>query len=175
MKPLIFSLLAIAALSGCAAYDISPAEPAGFASNKLGEDSYELTYFGPWNGSRDAVEGSLLYRAARIGQQQGKTWFRFLHMPGEAGPLSHPGRTAPSFGAAYSHWQPHWSYRAGSDWQPWHPEWGTPFWADAPDAKNVKQVRVHAMIELGDGPFRAAETTDFEVAAVLKDLRPAFE
>lgn len=45
------------------------------------------------------------------------------------------------------------------------------FWAETPEGRGVKRVEVHAMIELGSGPFKAAEQTDFRVAAVLKDLR----
>jgi hypothetical protein len=92
-------------------------------------------------------------------------------MPGEAGPFSHPGRVSPGFGAAYGHWQPHWTYQVGSTSQPWHPEWGAPFWAETPQGQGVKRVEAHAMIELGKGPFKAAEQTDFGVEAVLKDLR----
>jgi hypothetical protein len=34
----------------------------------------------------------------------------------------------------------------------------------------VKTVEVHAMVELGHGPFTGAEQTDFDVSAVLRDL-----
>jgi hypothetical protein len=145
----------------------------GFAFAALANDSYEVTYSGPWRGSRDDIEGGLLYRAALIADRHGKSWFRFLHMPGEAGPLSHPSRQSPSFGAAYGHWQPHWRYQTDSSWQPWHPEWGSPFWAETLDGAGAERVEVHAMIELGQGPFAAAEQTDFDVSAVLRDLRPA--
>lgn len=191
MKPIILSLVAASALAGCAVHDgayresVSAAlpnpaatgdqrksgeEPGGYATAPVGTDTYEVTYSGRWLGSRDAIEGRLLYRAALAAKQHGKTWFRFLHMPGEAGPSSHPGRASPAFGAAYGHWQPHWTYRVGSTSQPWHPEWGAPFWAETLSGQGVKHVEAHAMIELGNGPFKAAQQTDFGVAAVLKDL-----
>ena len=190
MKSVIYAIVALSALAGCTADRPSDAaslphtatassrarvaEPSGYASAAVGDNSYEVTYAGPWGGSRDAIEGALLYRAALLTRQHEKTWFRFLHMPGEAGPLSHPARLSPSFGSAYGHWQPLWSYQTASGWQPWHPEWAAPFWADTADGRGVRQVEAHAMIELGRGPSTAAEQTDFDVAAVLRDLRPAF-
>lgn len=143
----------------------------GYASALVEENTYEVTYSGPWLGSRDAVEARLLYRAALLAKEHGSTWFRFLHMPGENGPLSHPSRSSPSFGTAYGHWQPHWSYRTEAGWQPWHPEWGDRFWADRIAKANVEGVEVHAMVELRRGALAAEEQTDFEVAAVLRDLR----
>jgi hypothetical protein len=196
VKPFIVSLIASTALASCApptAVGLGSAlstmtprtvgqsnspqvdESTGYASAAVGDDRYEITYSGPWLGSRDAIEGGLLYRAALLAKQHGKTWFRFLHMPGEAGPLSHPSRQAPSFGAAYGHWQPHWTYRTGTSWQPWHPEWGTPFWAENLAGRSVERVEAHAMIELGQGPFAASEQTDFDVSAILRDLRPDYE
>jgi hypothetical protein len=191
LKPLIISLIAVNALAGCAVQGgadrggvgapiaaaatvdrSKPLEPSGYASTAIGENRYEITYAGPWSGSRDSIEGGLLYRAALLASQHGKTWFRFLHMPGEAGPLSHPGRGAPSFGAAYGHWQPHWSYLTESGWQPWHPEWGAPFWAETLAGPAAERVEVHAMIELGSGSLAVRSQTDFDVAQVLRDLRP---
>ncbi len=197
MKPFIVILFTSSALVSCAPHTVAERDSAarmtnkpatvgqpsarrlekadGYASAPVGENSYEFTYSGPWVGSRDEVEGSLLYRAALLARQHGKMWFRFLHMPGEAGPLSHPKRQAPSFGAEYGHWQPHWSYSTASGWQYWHPEWGSAFWAETPDGRRAERVAVHAMIELGVGSFSAAEQTDFDVSAVLRDLRPAPE
>jgi hypothetical protein len=198
MKSIIFSIMAPVVLVGCtlpggAARNSTSATmrkattvnqptsqhlmggPDGFAFNAVAGNTYEVTYSGPWLGSRDAIEGRLLYRAALLTSQHGKTWFRFLHMPGEDGPLSHPSRQSPSFGAAYGHWQPHWSFETALGWQPWHPEWGVPFWAETPDGKGVKQVQVHAMIRLRNGPPTEPEQTDFNAAGVLRDLRPTFE
>ena len=127
MKSIIVSLIAGSALAGCAVNGGAtpssaaaaipkntavnersmPKEPLGYASAVVMENNYEITYSGPWLGSRDALEGGLLYRAALLANKHGSSWFRFLHMPGEAGPLSHPSRPSPSFGAAYGHWQPH--------------------------------------------------------------------
>ena len=190
MKPLIISLLILSASAGCAvktgangsgaatplatANQSQPVEePDGYASAMVAEDRYEVTYSGPWSGSRDTIEGVLLYRAALLSARHGKTWFRLLHMPGEAGPLSHPARPATSIGAAYGHWQPHWSYRTASGWQPWRPEWGVPFWAETADAKGVERVNVHAMVEMGSGTPAVPTQTDFDVAQVLRDMRPA--
>lgn len=189
MKTKLASLLIASALPGCA-LDTPPlvpktaatptlatkasslqSEERGYNSAMVGENSYEIKYSGPWTGSRDALEGGLLYHAAFTARQHGSAWFRFLHMPGEGGPVSHPSRPSAKFGAAYGHWQPHWSYLTGDGWQPWHPEWGDRFWAERPASSNVKQVEVHAMVELRPGIVARSEQTDFEVSAVLRDLR----
>ena len=164
---------AVADSSRAARNDIPTADrPLGYASALVEGDTFEVTYSGPWRGSRDDLEGGLLYRSAVLAREHGSSWFRFLHMPGEDGPLSHPSRSSPSFGAAYGHWQPHWSYRTEAGWQPWHPEWGDWFWADRLEKASDMQVQVHAMIELRGGAPISSEQTDFEVAAVLRDLRP---
>lgn len=189
MKPLIISVLLVGTATGCAMKNAadsgtatpiatlnqsqSAEEPDGYASAMVAENRYEVTYSGPWSGSRDSIEAGLLYRAALLTSQHNQTWFRLLHMPGEAGPSSHPSRAAAPIGAAYGHWQPHWSYRSASVWQPWHPEWGAPFWGDTVDAKDVERIRVHAMIEMGRGTPAVPAQTDFQVAQVLRDLRPA--
>ena len=196
MKQTFFIIFAVAGVAGCAVQDGTPQQGAaipmkgaapvpsiqhgsqgqadGFASEALSQNQYEVTYSGHWLGSRDAIEGALLYRSALLAKQQRASWFRFLHLPGETGPDSHPARHAPSFGRAYGHWQPHWRFRTESGWQPWRPESGSSFWADTADGRGVKLVEVHAMIELGRGPLLSKLGTEFEVAAVLKDLRSTF-
>lgn len=191
MKSFILSLVAGSALVGCAvdpamsptiaakpmpqtgtAHARNPIEPRGYTSVLVSERNYEIKYSGRWLGSRDALEGGLLYRAALLARERGSGWFRFLYMPGEDGPLSHASRPSPSFGSAYGHWQPHWSYRTTAGWQPWHPEWGDRFWAERLASNAVEQVEVHAMIELRPGATGRIEPTDFEVSSVLRDLRP---
>ena len=89
-------LFAGSALCGCAVATPSPdlaaiRRPAvaaqvratGYTSALVSGDNYELKYSGPWAGSRDALEGRLLYRAALLAKQHGGSSFRFLHMPGE--------------------------------------------------------------------------------------------
>ncbi len=192
MKSIFISLIASGTLAGCVVHNgvasdqagvaipkgapvnelNSMRKPSGYASALVAGNAYEVTYSGPWAGSRDALEGRFLYRAALLAREHGSTSFRFLHMPGEGGPLSHPSRSSPAFGFAYGHWQPHWSYRTDEGWQPWHPEWGDRFWADRLASNAVGQVEVHAMIELRPGAIGRGEQMDFEVLAVLRDLRP---
>lgn len=190
MKAVVISLVASMALAGCALNSGAPLEnapaaaqatttnapdfltrPPDYTSALVAENQYEVMYAGRWQGSRDAIEGGLLYRAALLAKEKGMATFRFIPMPGETGPLSHPSRVSPSFGASYGHWQPHWSYRTEAGWQPWHPEWGDRFWADRLTKGDVKWVEVHAMVELRAGPPSAGEQTDFAAAAVLRDLR----
>lgn len=149
---------------------------AGFSASEAGERRYELTYSGRRFDSRDGVDGYLLYRSALLTRQQGYSWFLLLHLPGERGPNAHPARPNPSFGADYGHWQPHWSYyRSSLGWQPWHPEWGAPFWADEPGLTDVERVEAHAMIEMGRRNPPPDAQTVFDAERVTRDLRPFVE
>lgn len=135
-----------------------------------GGGRYELTLTGRRFTSRDAIERDLLRRAALVARGKGADWFVLLTMPGER-PDAHPARPNPSFGARYGHWQPHWAYRtAGAGWQPWHPEWGAPFWTRDVDPARVDGFEVHAMIELGRGRSPEGHDPAFDARKVLKDL-----
>lgn len=190
MKTAIVGLVLASALGGCALNSSatkpeivgatapgnkassSQKETHGYTSAMVAEDRYEIKYSGPWKGSRDVLEGELLYRAALLAREHGSAWFRFLHTEEEASPGSHPSRPSASFGVAYGHWQPHWTYLTSDGWQPWHPEWGDRFWAERPTSNDVKQVELHAMVELRPGAIAAGAQTDFEVSSVLRDLNP---
>ena len=89
MKQTFFIIFAIAGVAGCAVQDGTPQQGAaipmtgaapvpsiqhgsqgqadGFASEALSQNQYEVTYSGHWLGSRDAIEGALLYRSATAG------------------------------------------------------------------------------------------------------------
>lgn len=147
--------------------------PVRIAAVETAENQHEITFSGRRFTSRDQVEGYLLYRAALFAKQSGHRWFILLHMPGEGGPEAHPPRRSPTFGQAYGHWQPHWSYyRPVFGWQPWRPEWGVRFWADDMDLRDVERFEVHAMIELGRGAVPRDPQMAFDAEAVLKDLQP---
>ena len=143
----------------------------GFAASDAGSDRLEVTFSGLRFTSRDEVEGQLLYHTALLTRQRGYTWFVLLHMPGEAGAGSHPPRQGVAYGANYAHWQPHWNYyRADFGWQPWHPEWASPFWTSEVDPATVERFDVHAMVDMGRGPAPADNQMMFDTASVLKDL-----
>jgi hypothetical protein len=163
--PLVALGLLVAATASSARAHPVPA----FAVNADGGGRYELTLTGRRFTSRDAIERDLLRRAALLARGKGADWFVLLHMPGES-PDLHPPRSGASFGARYGHWQPHWTYRtAGGGWQPWHPEWGAPFWTSDVDPATVNGFEVHAMVELGRGPMPAGRA--FDARRVLRDLR----
>ncbi len=147
-----------------------------FLSTPLGQHRYELTFSGRQFVSRDRVEGHLLYRAARVARARGYDWFVLLHLPGERGANDHPARRTSTFGAAYGHWQPHWTYQlSGQEWQPWRPEWGVAFWADAVPRREIEQFSVHAIIEGRRGPSRARQAMAFNAGRIIRDLRADFE
>lgn len=149
--------------------------PEGFVATELGNDLYELTFSGRVFASRDEVEGWLLYRAALLAREHDRGWFALRHLPGEQGPAAHPARPAPTFGAAYAHWQPHWAwYSADLGWQPWHPEWGAPFWTQSEAGQRAERFEAHAMIELGSGSPPEDRLTAFDTGRVLSDLTPRY-
>lgn len=148
----------------------APGEGA-FKASEAGDRRHELTFSGKQLGSREQVERYLLYRAALLTTQRGYSWFVFLHLPGEDGPEDHPIRSDSTIPAPYGHWQPHWTYHQRDiGWQPWHPEWGTPFWSNAASSKDVDQYEAHAMIEVGSGEKPAGEPTAFDAAKLLSAL-----
>lgn len=158
------------AWTGAASAAAPKAQPAlSYSQSDNGDGRFELTLSGTRFTSRDTIEGELLRRAAQLTISKGQDWFMLLHLPGEQ-PDKHPPRPKPAFGVRYGHWQPHWSYKqSGAVWQPWHPEWGTRFWADEVNPKEVQRFEVHAMIESGKGPIPAHETA-FDAKQVIRDL-----
>lgn len=144
-------------------------QPSGFGWTDDGDGRYEVTLSGRRFTSRDAIEGELLARTARAVLARGAAWFVLLPMPGERRG-EHPARAAPSYGAAYGHWQPHWSYlQRGAGWQPWHPEWAAPFWAGQVPPAEVEAWQVHAMIRLGRGEVQDRSLA-FDARRAARDL-----
>ena len=144
-----------------------------FASSEVAPGRLEVTFSGKRFESRDRVERYLLYRAALLAKQNGASWFGLLHLPGEAGPDSHPARSVEPNQHHYGHWQPHWNYYvSGLGWQPWYPEWGDAFWADSIDLSRVERYDAHAMIELGINRRPVADQPIFDVEEVIRDLGP---
>jgi hypothetical protein len=143
-----------------------------FAGTDAGDNRLEVTYSGSRFRSRDEAEAGLLYRTALLANDRGYSWFVLLHMPGEGGASHHPSRPNVGFGKSYGHWQPHWNYYlADLGWQPWHPEWGAPFWTQQVDLQKVERFDLHAMVVLGRGKVPADNELAFDVASVLKDLK----
>ena len=182
-----FQLRAAAAAALLAAAAPAASHPAGHAAHhrtaaqerlrletrRDAGDRIELTLSGARFTSRDDIEGLLLYRAARIAKTAGRNWFILLHLPGETGTDDHPAVRTPGFGAAYAHWQPHWSYYlASGGWQPWHPEWGAPFWADS--VRAPERFEAHAMIQLGHGSMPRDAPMAFDADRILRALGPGY-
>ena len=182
MRKAAAALAALAAVTFVPAAAVAqapaPAQSAGglaFSVTDDGEGRYETNVAGTRFTSRDEVEGYLLYRTAEFVGARGGQWFRFLHLPGERGAADHPAVRTPAFGAAYAHWQPHWTYLgAGGSWQPWRPEWGAPFWTETVGLETVERFEAHAMIEILPGEPRENET-DFDSERVVADLRQRFD
>ena len=169
----IQALAIIAMISGSAAWGAAPSAVvvgSGISVTALSTDRYELVYSGTRFTSRDEIEGRLLLRSARLALAHGAQRFTLLTLPGERIDV-HPSRLDASFGSKYGHWQPHWTYYlAGYGWQPWHPEWGAAFWANAVNVKRVSKFEVHAMIDLGKTENRR-DAPHFNAKAVVRDFR----
>ena len=142
-----------------------------FASAEIGPGRFELTFSGIRFNSRNTVEHYLLYRAALLARHNGATSFRLLYLPGEAGPSVHPALRSRLSGPDYGHWQPHWNYYlTGMGWQPWHPEWGTTFWADEIGSARVQRYEAHAIIELIMEGRAPEDQPVFNAGEVIKRL-----
>ena len=152
-----------------------PLQEGRLRTTEIEPNRYELIYSGKRLGSRSEVELYLLYRSALLASEKGAVSFSLLYLPGEEGPASHPAPPGPSSKQDYGHWQPHWSYYViGLGWQPWHPEWGAAFWADAIDAARIERFEVHAIIRLSDATELGEDQPDFRVSEVLHDLERRF-
>lgn len=164
----IFTPLAALLLAGAAAAADPTGEGPAVTVTQLSDGKLELVYEGVKFSSRDAVEAYLLLKAAENAERRRADWFTLAHKA-QDNPGYHPPRDDLSYGANYSHWQPHWFYQvAGQGWQPWYPEWGARFWAEETDLRNVERFEVHAIIELERGVAPKVEAV-FEPKLIVAD------
>lgn len=140
------------------------------SSKDTGDNIYEVTVSGRQFTSRDAVEGRLLRDTAQLTLRKGHEWFALLPMPREPN-RQNPLRPVPTYGVKYVGWHAQWTYKLeGERWQPWRPEWGSPFWADSIDRSRLIAFEASALVQMGSGPA-PEEREPLDAQAVLRDVR----
>ena len=151
----------------------------GYSEARIADNRYQVNFSGNTLTSRDRVEGYLLYRAAELTLEKGYDWFeindrlteRDVHTYVAPDPFYEP-----YYGSIYGYWRPHWRYyRPGGGWYWWHPEWGSPFWADRIDMRTVERFEAHAEIEMFNGPVPVNNHRAFDARQVISELEPTIE
>ena len=157
--------------------DISgQAVSGGYSDERLSENQFKVNFSGNTLTSRDRVEGYLLYRSAELTVQNGYDYFVIVDRLTERDVQTYvePDRYyRPYYGTSYSYWRPHWRYyEPGIGWSVWHPEWGTPFWANRANVRSVERFEAHAEIVMYRGTPPSSERKSFNARAVIADLEP---
>jgi hypothetical protein len=173
----------LAAISAC--MSATPYQPyrsefaggvhGGYSDERLAPDRFLVRFHGNEMAARDLVEGYLLYRAAELTVQNGYDWFSIVdrHTEHDVQTYVQPDPTYhPWYGSNYGYWRPHWRYhRSGAGWDVWHPEYGTPFWADRLNVQTLESFEAEAEIVLHKGVPAEGERS-FDARAVMTNLAP---
>ena len=151
----------------------------GYSEAWIGGNRYQVNFAGNTLTSRDRVEGYLLYRAAELTLEKGYDWFEINDRLTERDVRTYVAPDPfyePYYGNIYGYWRPHWRYyRPGGGWYWWHPEWGSPFWADRIDLRTVEKFEAHAEIEMFHGPVPQNNHRAFDARQVINELEPTIE
>ncbi|WP_324826635.1 CC0125/CC1285 family lipoprotein [Qipengyuania zhejiangensis] len=151
----------------------------GYSEQRLSANSFRVNFAGNSLTSRDRVEGYLLYRAAELTLQSGFDYFVIVDRLTERDVRTYvePDRFyRPYYGTAYAYWRPHWRYyEPGIGWTVWHPEWGTPFWAERTNVRTVERFEAHAEIVMHRGSPSPGQDRAFVASAVIADLEPTIQ
>lgn len=138
----------------------------GYATQRLEENRFRVSFSGNSLTDRSTVENYLLYRAAEITRAQGKDYFVVVNRDIDADTTYH---------TTYDPWP---LYRPHRYWE--HPFFGHPYWGPgfgyAPlDATShaVTRYDAHAEIVLHSGRKPADDPRAFDARAVLRNLGPA--
>lgn len=151
----------------------------GYSETRIAENRYQVNFAGNSLTSRDRVEGYLLYRAAELTLEKGYDWFEINDRLTERDVRTYVAPDPfyePYYGSLYGYWRPHWRYyRPGGGWRWWHPEWGSPFWADRIDMRTIEKFEAHADIEMFNGPVPPGNHRAFDARQVINQLEPTIE
>lgn len=110
---------------------------------------------------------------ARLARSRGMKVILLVPKPGE-GTGTHPAHPVPSYGASYTKWHAQWFYQLERErWQPWRPESGAIFWADAVDMSRLKAFEAHALVRLASESDGISGDL-FDPAVVISDLSPIY-
>lgn len=178
--PVLLAALALALVACAQATPYQPesasaAVSGGYSDERIGEDTYRVSFHGNSLTSRETVEAYLLYRAAELTLAEGGTWFTILDRETEHRVTREVRRDPfyrPWYAPTYGAWLPYWQYRVRCGgwfyWDPWHAD---PFWADRIDERLVEEFEASAEIRIGRGPT-PREDRSLDARQVIEDIGP---
>jgi hypothetical protein len=171
------------AIAGCATSTSTPYQPlssanrisGGYSDERLSENRFRVSFAGNALTSREQVESYLLFRAAELTIEQGRTWFviedRVVEHEVERSARRDPIYD-PWFGTYYGYWRPYWRYYGPGGWRAWYPYYGHSFWTDHVDIREVDRFEAIAEIRLGDGPMPNGNLRAFDAREVVDRIGP---
>lgn len=174
--------ICVLATTGCA-YSSTPYQPVsssnriagGYSDVRLSENRFRVSFAGNSLTSREQVESYLLFRAAELTLEQGRTWFviedRVVEHEVERRAMPDP-LYDPWYGSYYGYWRPYWRYYGPRGWRAWYPYYGHSFWTDHVDVREVDRFEAIAEIRLGDGPMPNGNLRAFDAREVVARIGP---
>lgn len=174
--------ICVLATTGCA-YSSTPYQPVsssnrisgGYSDERLSENRFRVSFAGNSLTSREQVESYLLFRAAELTLEQGRTWFviedRVVEHEVERRVMPDP-LYDPWYGSYYGYWRPYWRYYGPRGWRAWYPYYGHSFWTDHVDVREVDRFEAIAEIRLGDGPMPNGNLRAFDAREVIARIGP---
>lgn len=151
----------------------------GFSEVRIAPDRYRVTFTGNSLTSRERVETYLLFRSAELALESGYRTFQTVDRETNRDTRTYvePSLIGPRWG--YGRWspfyRPHWRYYGGRyGWRSWDPFWGSPFWGDTVDVRQVTQFEASAEIILSNQPA-GDNPKVFDAQEVVENLRPYIE
>jgi len=159
----VFAMVAAAVLAACATS--TPYQPAqkdgfGFSEQRIESNRYTITFAGNALTERDAVESSLLYRAAELTVKSG---FDYFVTASRAVDPKREVYAAPHYGFTpyYSYYAPRWGWRPIYD----------PFW-NSQTISEVTRYTATAEIAMFKGQKPAGDVKAFDARDVMANLGP---
>lgn len=151
----------------------------GFSEVRIAPDRFRVTFAGNSLTSRERVETYLLYRSAELTLANGFRTFQTVERDTERNTrvYAEPSLIGPRWG--YGRWspfyRPSWRYYGGRfGWRTWDPYFGSPFWGDTVDYRQVTQYEASAEIYMSNSA-RPDDPKVFDAEEVVRNLRPYVE
>jgi hypothetical protein len=176
-RPFLAPFACLALLTACAT--ATPYQPlgagntsGGYASQRIEDNRYRVSFSGNRFTSRGRVENYLLYRAAELTAQNGYDGFTIVQreterdVDTEIRPTFGPGR--------YGYWTPYWRYYGRYGWRHWDPWYGDPFFANDIEVDTIERYEANAEIVMFRGK-RPDDPRSFDARQVMANLGPTIE
>ena len=167
---MLLAMLGLGVLAGCAQpTTYAPANERsayGYADERLDTKTWQVSFSGNRTTPRDQVERLLLYRAAKLAEEQGAPHFVLIDKSIER-ETRYYGSVFPLHGGLYTH---HY----------WHRHRHLPYSIRAPftgvgnaSLRPIHRYTGHATVRLFEGPPPEGLGAAFETSDVLQTLAPA--